>query len=74
MLSMEEAWEALEDAQPTPLYGMRGRKLERVAVKAVMLAVLEEAIHSANCALRMIGEDPIMDGHDLRARIEALGR
>ena len=39
------------------------------------LAVLDEAVISANLLLvKVAGEDPIMSGHTLRARIEELGK
>jgi hypothetical protein len=44
---------------------------EQAAACAFALAVLEEAVASANF---IAGEGAIMDGHTLRARIEALGR
>ena len=45
------------------------------AADAYALAVLEEAVISANLLLvKVAGEDPIMSGHTLRARIKAAGK
>ena len=42
---------------------------------AYALVVLEEAVISANLLLvKVAGEDPIMSGHTLRARIKELGK
>lgn len=70
-MSIEEAWAAIDIVQPNEVRNEYNRRQKECA-RALALAVLEEAIHSGNCVLRMIGEDPIMDGHDLRRRIEAL--
>ena len=67
MSKLEEAWAAL-DKLPRVLTEHEYHRRQR----ALALAVLEEAVHSANGALRLIGEEPFVDGHDLRKRIEAL--
>ncbi len=66
--SIEETWEAL-DKLPRVLTEHEYHHRQR----ALALAVLEEAVFSANATLKLIGEDAIFDGHKLRARIQALG-
>lgn len=71
--TIEQSWDVVAERLGWNVFKDSSIEPEKAVVRAALLAVLEEAVHSANCVLRMIGEDPIMDGHDLRRRIEALG-
>ena len=70
-MSIEEARAALAKAERGLCYNASPGVME--LADAYALAVLEEAVSSANLILvKVAGEDPIMSGHTLRARIEAL--
>ena len=75
-MSIEEARAALQAEQGECWHersGAEGRNHVMTKADAYALAVLDEAVSSANLILvKVAGEDPIMSGHTLRARIEAL--
>ena len=75
-MGIKEAWAIRPTDTYYAVYGALGDSADEDIedwCHDMLLAVLDEAVTSANILLvKVAGEDPIMSGNTLRARIEAL--